>query len=127
MLYLLLGLFIFSACKKEDKEEETPFSGQIAITFPDSGTGIVGGTSFPVTATISGNKEMHGYVLTIYNTNNQTVVYTTQNTNHATSYTINETVTHNLTMATPLKLVIEVEVDHDGETLKKEILFSYQP
>lgn len=125
-LFLLLAV-AFSSCKKDEQNEETAFSGNIVLNSPENGTVISGGSGFQIIATITGNKEMHGYVLTLYNNNDQTVLYTSHDLDHATSYSINELATHNLTVSTPLKLVIEVEVDHDGETMKKEILFSYQP
>ena len=127
IIAMLLLVLAVASCKKDDKEEETAFSGTIVLNSPENGTVISGGSGFQIIATISGNKEMHGYVLTVYNETNQSVVYTSNNLNHATAYSINETATHNLTVATPLRLVIEAEVDHDGQTLKKEILFSYQP
>lgn len=125
-LFLLLAL-AFSSCKKEDSTEETAFSGNIVFNSPENGTVISGGSGFQIIASITGNKEMHGFVLTLYNNNDQTVLYTSSDVDHATSYSINEFATHNLTVSTPLKLVIEVEVDHDSEPMKKEILFSYEP
>lgn len=127
IIAMLLLLLTVVSCKKDDQNEETAFSGTITLNSPENGTVISGGSGFQIIATISGNKEMHGYVLTLYNNMDQSVIYTSNNLNHASSYSINETATHNLTVATPLRLVIEAEVDHDGETLKKEIIFSYQP
>lgn len=124
---MLLATIVLTACKKDKEAEETPFSGEIVLTTPTNGTNIVGETTFQITGSVSGNKEMHGFVLTVYNANDQSVVYTTQHSNHATAYTINETVTHNLTVSTPLRLVIEVEIDHDAAPMTKEVLFEFQP
>lgn len=124
-LVALLSLTLFS-CKK-DKEDHVDFSGSITITAPAESSTITGGSTFLVTGSIEGNTEMHGYVLTVYNQNDQSVVYTNTLDGHSDAYTLNETVTHTLTAATPLRLVIEVEVDHDGESLTKEVLFQYQP
>ena len=124
-LVALLSLTLFS-CKK-DKEDHEDFSGSITVTAPAEGSTITGGNTFLVTGSIEGNTEMHGYLLTVYNQNDQSVVYSNLSDSHAEAYTLNETVTHTLTAATPLRLVIEVEVDHDGESLTKEVLFQYQP
>ncbi|ASS48930.1 MAG: hypothetical protein A3D31_05660 [Candidatus Fluviicola riflensis] len=124
-LFALLTITLFS-CKK-DKEDHEDFSGSITVTAPAENSTITGGNTFLVTGNIEGNTEMHGYMITVYNQNDQTVVYSNTLDSHSDVYTLNETVTHTLSVATPLRLVIEVEVDHDSESLTKEVLFQYQP
>ena len=124
-LFVLLSITLFS-CKK-DKEDHVDFSGSISVNAPAANDTITDGNTFMVTGNITGNTEMHGYMITVYNQNDQSVVYTNTLESHAEAYTLNETVTHTLTASTPLRLVIEVEVDHDGETMIKEVLFQYQP
>jgi hypothetical protein len=124
-LFVLLSITLFS-CKK-DKEDHVDFSGSISVTAPAANDTITGGNSFTVTGNITGNIEMHGYMITVYNQNDQSIVYSNTIHSHSESYTLNETVTHTLTASTPLRLVIDVEVDHDGESLTKEVLFQYQP
>lgn len=123
-LFALLVITLFS-CKKED--DHVDFSGSISVTSPVESSTITGGSTFLVTGNIEGNTEMHGYMITVYNQNDQSVVYSNSLDSHSDSYTLNETVTHTLTVATPLRLVIEVEVDHDIEPMTKEVLFQYQP
>lgn len=123
-LFVLLSITLFS-CKK-DNEDHVDFSGSISVTAPAANDTITGGNTFMVTGSIEGNTEMHGYMITVYNQNDQSVVYSNTLDSHSDAYTLNETVTHTLTAATPLRLVIEVEVDHDGETMTKEVLFQYQ-
>ena len=124
-LFALLTITLFS-CKK-DKEDHEDFSGSITVTAPAENSTITGGNTFLVTGNIEGNTEMHGYMITVYNQNDQTVVYSNTLDSHSDVYTLNETVTHTLSVATPLRLVIEVEVDHDSESLTKEVLFQYKP
>lgn len=124
-LFALLTITLFS-CKK-DKEDHEDFSGSITVTAPAESSTITGGSTFMVTGSIEGNTEMHGYMITVYNQNDQSIVYSNSLDAHSEEYTLNETVTHTLTAATPLKLVIDVEVDHDGESMTKEVLFQYQP
>ncbi|HLP54628.1 MAG TPA: hypothetical protein VK151_06355 [Fluviicola sp.] len=124
-LFALLTITLFS-CKK-DKEDHEDFSGSITVTAPLESSTITGGSTFMVTGSIEGNTEMHGYMITVYNQNDQSIVYSNSLDAHSEEYTLNETVTHTLTAATPLKLVIDVEVDHDGESMTKEVLFQYQP
>lgn len=119
-----------AGCKKD--EDNTSFSGTITVENPKEGIIISGGDSFPVMATISGNKTMFGFDLVIYNTNDQSEVYSLVETGKAKTYTINTFANHNLTASTPLKLVITVYKGNgngngNGETMTKEINFSYQP
>lgn len=120
------ALIILSAvaCKK-DKEVE--FEGSLTISAPAANDTIHGGTTFPITGTVTGNVEMHGYQVTVYNQTDQTVVYSSTEENHASEYSINQTVNHTLTVGTPLRLVVEVEVDHDGISMTKEVLFYFKP
>ncbi|MES2554726.1 MAG: hypothetical protein V4604_01170 [Bacteroidota bacterium] len=124
-LFALLTITLFS-CKK-DNEDHEDFSGSITITAPAESSTITGGSTFLVTGNIEGNTEMHGYMITVYNQNDQTVVYSNTLESHSDAYTLNETVTHTLTAPKPLRLVIEAEVGHDGESMTKEVLFQYQP
>lgn len=119
-----------AGCKKD--EDDVPFSGTITIENPKEGVIISGGNSFPIIATISGNKTLFGFDLVIYNANDQSEVYSLTETGKAKTYTINTFADHNLTASTPLKLVITVykgngNVNGNGETFTKEVNFSYQP
>lgn len=116
-----------SSCKKDDDKDDVAFQGTITITAPAEGSTITGGSSFSITGTITGNKEMHGYHVIVYNQNDQSVVYEDQYHEHGSSYTLNEMVTHTLTTATPLRLYVEAAGDHDGATVVKEVLFNYAP
>jgi len=128
VIALTFLVFAATACKKDKKDDhDDNFTGTIAITAPQEASTIQGGTTFVVTGTISGSSEMHGYHVIIYNQNDQSVVFENLHTDHAASYTISETVTHTLTTATPLRMVVEAETDHDGNMLTKEILFNYAP
>lgn len=120
------ALIIISAvaCKKDD---EVTFEGSLTISAPATNDTIHGGTTFPITGTITGNVEMHGYQVTVYNQTDQTVVYSSTEENHASEFSINQTVNHTLTVGTPLRLVVEVEVDHDGTSMTKEVLFYFKP
>lgn len=124
------SILILVSCKK--KEDDTPFSGTITVENPKEGIIISGGTTFPITATISGNKTLFGFDLTVYNTTDQSVVYTLTETGKAKTYTINTFANHTLTSSTPLKLVLTVYKGNgngngNGETMTKEVNFSFQP
>jgi hypothetical protein len=123
-IYALLVLSIFS-CKKDD--DHTPFEGTITIITPQPNDTIQGGNSFTITGTVSGNMEMHGYHVVLYNQNDQSVIYNNAHHDHASSYAMSETVSHTLTSVTPIRLFVEASGDHDGSTVTKEVLFTYAP
>lgn len=130
LLFFSLTVVLLTACKKD--EDDVTFSGSISVENPKEGIIISGGNTFPITATISGNKTLFGFDLVVYNTNDQSEVYTLSETGKAKTYTINTFADHTLTSATPLKMVITVYKGNGngngaGETMTKEVNFSFQP
>lgn len=123
--FIILAI-AFSSCHKKENIA-TPFTGTITINTPVAGDTIHGGSSFLVTGTITGNVQMHGYHVIVYNQNDQSVVYENISVDHQTTYSVHETVSHMLSVTTPLRLLIEVAGDHEGSTITKEVLFSYAP
>lgn len=117
---------MLTACKK-DNPTAVPFSAVIEMITPNSGTVVNGGNSFPVQATITSNREMHGYHIIVYNGSDESVVYENQYHEHGTTFNVNETVPHSLTSAAPLRLIIEATGDHEGDRASKTTEFSYQP
>lgn len=126
LLFIIIAVGLFS-CKKDGNTETVTLSGTITISNPVEGDTLQCDSLFSVNAVISGNKVMHGHYVVIYNQNDQSVLYENQVHDHASSYALNETVTHHYTTVTPLRLVIEAAGDHEGELLTKEILFSVTP
>jgi hypothetical protein len=124
---LALLTLVLVSCKKKDDDDHIDFSGTIAIDTPAENDTINGGSSFFVTGTITGNMEMHGYHVIVYNEDDQSVVYENQYHEHGTSYVVNEAVTHTLSTGTPLRLYIQAAGDHEGQTVTKERLFYYVP
>ena len=125
LAFFALIILTTVACKKEDEAVE--FEGSLTISAPAANDTIHGGTTFPITGTVTGNVEMHGYQVTVYNQTDQTVIYSSTEENHASEYSIQQTVNHTLTIGTPLRLVVEVEVDHDSAPMTKEVLFYFKP
>lgn len=127
-LFILISILcstLFSCKKKES--ENLPFSGNISVGYPTENDTVTGGSSFIVTATITANQEMHGYHVVVYNQNDQSVVYENQYHDHASTFAVSETVTHTLSTAVPLRLVVEGAGDHESEIVSKEIVFQYVP
>lgn len=124
---LAILLVAFASCHKKKSSTATPFTGTITVDSPAVNDTVHGGSTFLITGTITGNVQMHGYHIVIYNQVDQSVVYETVSVDHETAYTLHETATHTLTATTPLRLLIEVAGDHEGSTITKEVLFAYTP
>lgn len=128
MRYLMLFLIVVGcslSCKK--KTEPTVFSGTLEITNPQENDTISGTPSFTITANASANIEMHGYHVTVYNENDQSVVYENIQHVHQSSYAIAETIPFTSSDTIPMRLVIETAGDHADEILTKTRYFVVKP
>jgi phage tail tape-measure protein len=127
-LLMILTSAAIAACKKDDQgNDDHDFTGTVNITSPAEHDTIHGGTSFPVTGTIEGSHEMHGYMIQVTNAATSDVIYENEYHDHAESFTINETVAHTLTDTTELMLHIEAAGDHEGSNVTKDVMFHYVP
>ena len=125
---LTIAAIAFTGCKKDKSSgEDHTFEGTITVTAPAEGAVINGGTSFQVQAAITGNMEMHGYQLSVFKQADDALVFTHEEHDHATSFSINETVTHTLSDTTLLRLEITAAGDHEGSTVTKTVSFTYVP
>jgi hypothetical protein len=71
--------------------------------------------------TITGSDELHGYRLTLLNTENQTVLFNANTTTHEISYAFDEHWVNAVTDTTNLEVQVEVELDHEGNTTTKKV------
>ncbi len=124
-IYILaLSSLIFS-CKK--KTDEVVFSGNLTINNPVENDTISGTPSFIIAASASANMDMHGYHVTVYNENDQSVVFEDIQHVHAPSYSISETVPYTSTDTIPMRVVIETAGNHEDETMIKTRYFVVKP
>lgn len=125
---IALVALAFTNCKKDNNDpEDTIFQANITVDSPEEGDTITGGTSFAVTGTITGNKEMHGYRVQVFKTASSELIFENEHHDHEVSFTISETVTHTLTETTALKVMIEATGDHAGSTVTKDVPVTYIP
>jgi hypothetical protein len=117
--FLLILVFIAVSCKKE--EEDTAVTATISITSPSANDTISYGQAVHLQGTINGSAEMHGYIITFTNQTTGNPIYSQVYDSHSNAYTINDSWTNNVSDTTTIKLLIDVEKDHDGNKETKEL------
>jgi len=126
MLILVSSIFL-TACKKDkstddSSEHEDHPTAVITITSPAENDTIQG--DFTVTGNITGTGNLHGYQVTVTNTQNDSIIYQNDIDDHVANFTINQAVTHSYTAYTPFKLEVVAALDHDGHTTTKTVHFT---
>jgi hypothetical protein len=118
LLFSLIAIgMLVVACKK-------PAEASVAtINFmePVVGDTIAFGQELHCEGTVLGNGELHGYTLTMINLSNNQTVYSASSAAHAESYVFHEHWVNNVTDTATIKVLLEVELDHDGNKSAKEI------
>jgi hypothetical protein len=115
--FVILALTIFS-CKKEEEAEVT---ATITISAPAANDTIPFGQAVHLTGTVTGSAEMHGYTVTYTNVTTGSTLLSQVHDVHASSYALDETWTNNVTDTSIVKLLVDVEKDHEGNMEMKEI------
>ena len=114
---LIALTFLFVSCQKE----EGASTATITFLEPTSGDTLHIGEKLHVEGTIQGDGEMHGYSLSMTNKNTGESVYMANSDTHAESYAIHEHWTNNVSDTATIKILVEVELNHDGMKTAKEI------
>lgn len=132
VLLLVATTAFTSSCNKSDDDNTntTPadnFSAQ--ITSPEAGKVFPNATSVKIEATISNDKELHGYAVRIINKSmNDAEVFKTEHKHmHSKSYTISEEWVNNVTHHSDMQLQIIAYTDHEGTERVKTIDFHCHP
>jgi len=113
---ILISIIAFSCNKHGEATTAT-----INFIEPTVGDTIDFGEDLHVEGTISGDGELHGYTLKIENTITSEIVKTASTTNHAKSYVFHEHWINNVSEPTLMKVIVEVDINHDGKKASKEI------
>ncbi len=124
-IYILALSSLFFSCKK--KSDDVVFSGSLTINNPVENDTITGTPSFTIDASASANIDMHGYHVTVYNEQDQSVLFEDIQHVHASSYTISETIPFTSTDTIPMRVVIETAGNHEDEVMTKTRYFVVKP
>lgn len=129
---IALATITVIACKKHKEDDHTDDHGTtptatISITSLNEGDTIQPGATLHINGTIASSTEMHGYQVLIHNHATMTDVFTKDAHEHATSYTVHEHWTNNVTDTSALQLKITGVIDHSGNKVIKTINFVCLP
>jgi hypothetical protein len=121
---LILLSFTAFSCKKVTTN--TIQDVTIDILSPTPNQQFALGDTIKVIAKVTSNKEIHGYSLVIKKISGGQVKNNSDH-EHGTSLTINKYWVNNLTESSDMIADITVELDHDGSTTTKSVIFKCHP
>lgn len=123
LIFFSLFLVIISSCKKEASTKQDI---SIDIISPLPNQVFKFGDTVKVIANVNSTEELHGYSLIIKKLGGGQVKNNYDH-EHGTSLTINKFWVSNITTTTEMIADITVELDHDGSTTTKSVLFKCIP
>jgi hypothetical protein len=88
---------------------------------PTAGDTLQFGEELHAEGTIKGDGELHGYSLNIINQTTSATLLSKSASDHAETYSFHEHWINNVTDTTNVKILVEVEINHDGVKTSKEI------
>jgi len=88
---------------------------------PTAGDTLQFGEELHAEGTIKGDGELHGYSLNIINQTTSATLLSKSASDHAETYSFHEHWINNMTDTTNVKILVEVEINHDGVKTSKEI------
>jgi hypothetical protein len=113
----VLTLVLLSSCHKN----EGPVTATISFTEPAIGDTLALGEELHAEGTVTADGEMHGYTLSFYNVTTGQTIYTGSTENHSDAYSFHEHWVNNVSDTSTIRVRLEVVIDHDGNTTKKDI------
>jgi len=117
IISLLITLIVITSCKKE----KSATTADINFTEIAEGDTIAFGDTVHIEGTIIGNGELHGYQLQLIDIISAETLLSKNSETHALSYVFDEHWVNNFTDTATIKVLLEVELDHDGNKSLKEI------
>jgi len=124
---LLAVALLLQACQKKDNTVATPAQVNISISSPVNGQTFHSSDTVLIKADVSYPTELHGYEIKITDTATGLILFDDAQHVHNDHFSINEQWNDKPSQAATLKMEVIAEVDHDGNTATKTVLFKYQP
>jgi hypothetical protein len=88
---------------------------------PTAGDTLQFGEELHIEGTIQGDGELHGYSLSLINSTTGQTLLSNSTHDHAETFSFHEHWNNNVTDTSNVKIVVAVDLDHDGEKTSKEI------
>ena len=125
-LILITSLFAvivtLNSCHKNEASK-----ADITIYEPTANDTVAFNDSVHFEGSILGDGELHGYTLSYTNSTTGASLFSVTAETHATSYAFHEHWLNNLTDTTVVNVKVEVEINHDGDIVSKEVNFVCLP
>lgn len=118
----LLALILIAACRKTS---EVP-AATLQIMTPVNQQTFAKGDTVQISAYASYVAEMHGYRALIVSASGDTLLDADEHI-HGTTVNISENWVNNSLTAQELKVIVGVEIDHDGHEMSREVIIHTQP
>jgi hypothetical protein len=115
-LIICLAVILFS-CKKHNGAT----SANITFIEPTAGDTLQFGEELHIEGTIQGDGELHGYSLNLINLTTGQTLLSKSTHDHGKTFSFHEHWSNNVTDSSNVKIIVVVDLDHDGEKTSKEI------
>jgi hypothetical protein len=125
ILIALIAIAI-TACQKNNNTAPDASKVSITISSPQEGAVYHSGDTVHIIAAVTYPSELHGYELTITDSVGN-VVYDLDDHVHDNHFEIDSSWVITGTQPGPLKLKLEAEIDHNGNSAEKTVNVHYRP
>ena len=96
-------------------------NADITLIEPMEGDTLLFGEELHAEGTIVGDGELHGYSLNMINQTTGETLLSKATSDHAETYSFHEHWVNSVTDTSNVKIIVEVELNHDGDKTSKEI------
>ena len=120
------AILTVNSCKKNETAAD-PSKVVITITSPTVTSIYRNGDSVDITASVSYITAMHGYEVHITDSATGDGIYSVDEHAHSDAFIINESFRISDTVARVLKMQLVTEIDHNGTSAEKQVIFHYKP
>jgi hypothetical protein len=114
---LSILLILLMSCHKHNEATKA----DITLIEPMEGDTLLFGEELHAEGTIIGDGELHGYSLNIINQTSGLTLLSRSSSDHAETYSFHEHWVNSVTDTSNVKIILEVELNHDGVKTSKEI------
>jgi hypothetical protein len=117
-----LALIAIIGCHKEHSNEVT-----IQLSSPDPSVYYVGGDTIWFQGTATGESELHGMSIKLYNDDTDSLMYNYEITEHLMQYSFSTFYVNQVQQHTDVRMELSVIADHEGNEAKKTMILHLYP
>ncbi len=128
-ILFIIGLLITAASCKKSESSGDPDPAQVSIirSAPQSSQVFHKGDTVKMNAVVTAPFELHGYELIVTNETTGAVVYDVDEHVHDDHFNLEESWADTISGTAALKVMLTVELDHNGHSKSDSVMISTQP